>query len=67
MGAYLGRTVQQVHQAIYRDNQLSDIEKDILCFGYFKEFKNKPYETKDYVIDNGYHIFWVVKEETATP
>lgn len=63
MGAYLGDTIEQVHQAIDRDTQLSDLEKSCLKFGYFWEFQDRPYTTQDYVIDNGIHFMWVARKE----
>lgn len=61
LGAYLGDTVEQVHRAIDNDSQLDEGEKSILKYGYFGEFKDKPYTTQNYVIDNGIHFFWIVR------
>lgn len=63
MGAYLGDTVEQVHEAIERDSQLSEREKSCLKYGFFWEFGDgRPYKAKNYVIDNGFHFMWIVKE-----
>jgi hypothetical protein len=65
-GAYLGDTVEELHEAIDSDKRLDRFEKthdfvNILKYGYFWEFKDKPYETKDYVIDNCMHFMWAVR------
>lgn len=64
LGAYLGDTVEQVHEAINLDKRLdSDPSfRNILKYGYFGEFTDGNYETKDYVIDNCIHIMWTVRE-----
>jgi hypothetical protein len=64
MGAYLGDTKEQVQQAIDRDSQTTEFEKSCLKFGYFWEFTDVDYVTKEYVIDNGIHFIWEVKEKT---
>ncbi|UUV46326.1 hypothetical protein [Bacillus phage vB_BanS-Thrax2] len=63
-GVYVGDTVEELHESIDSDKRL-EAYKDIrymLKYGYFNEFRNKPYETKDYVIDNCMHFMWTVKE-----
>lgn len=63
MGAYIGESVEDLHNAIDSDRRLEKDGglRDILKFGYFGEFKDKPYETKDYVIDNCMHFMWTVR------
>lgn len=63
-GAYLGDTVKELHEAIDSDKRLEDDEslKNILKYGYFGEFDDANYETKDYVIDNCLHIMWTVRK-----
>jgi len=62
-GAYIGDTVEALHNAIDSDKRLDDDAwlRDILKYGYFWEFQDKPYETKDYVIDNCIHFMWTVR------
>lgn len=62
-GAYVGRTMEEVYEAIWSDNRLEDkVEiKDILRYGYFGEFIDEPYKTQDYVIDNCMHFMWTVR------
>ena len=62
-GAYLGDTVEELHHAIDSDKRLDSDEgiRNILKYGYFGEFVDKPYETRDYVIDNCMHFMWTVK------
>lgn len=66
MGAYIGDTVDELHEAIDSDKRLDEFEKShdfvsLLKYGYFFEFKDKPYETRDYVIDNCIHLMWTVR------
>lgn len=65
-GAYLGDTVKELFEAIESDRRLDKYEKthdfvSMLKYGYFGEFKDKPYETKEYVIDNCMHFMWTVR------
>lgn len=65
-GAYLGDSVEGLHEAIDNDKRLEKFEKthdfvNILKYGYFWEFKDGSYETKDYVIDNCMHFMWTVR------
>lgn len=65
-GAYLGDTVEELHDAIDSDKRLDKYEKthdfvSILKYGYFCEFIDSQYETKDYVIDNCMHFMWTVR------
>ena len=65
-GAYIGDTLEDLHKAIDSDLRLLPYEKthdfvNILKYGYFWEFKDKQYETKDYVIDNCMHFMWTVR------
>lgn len=62
-GAYIGDTVEKLHEAIDNDRRLdSDPSfRNILKYGYFWEFQDKEYETKDYVIDNCLHFMWTVR------
>lgn len=67
MGAYLGDIVEELHEAIDNDKRLDQYERthglrDSLKYGYFEEFRDKPYETQDYVIDNCMHFMWTVRE-----
>lgn len=67
-GAYIGDTMQDVYEAIDNDRRLDKYKEthdfvDILKHGYFGEFRDKPYETKDYVIDNCMHFMWTVRGE----
>jgi hypothetical protein len=62
MGAYLGDTMEQIRLAIDNDPQLKEVERAILKFGYFNEFIEGDYWTQDYVIDNGFHAMWMVRE-----
>lgn len=61
MGAYVGDTVEELHKAIDSDSRLADWLADTLKKGYFYEFSAKPYETKQYVIDNCMHFMWTVR------
>ena len=66
LGAYIGDTVEDLHNAIDKDQRLDKYEKthglrDTLKYGNFGEFKNKPYETTQYVIDNCMHFMWTVR------
>jgi hypothetical protein len=66
MGVYIGDTIEDLHEAIDNDKRLAKYEKthdfaSILKYGYFWEFKDKPFETKDYVMDNCMHFMWTVK------
>ncbi len=61
-GVYKGGTIAEIHQQIEDDSALRSDEKDILKYGYFKEFKNKDYKTSNYVIDNGIHFMWKVNK-----
>ena len=63
-GSYLGDTVEQLHTAIDSDLRLDDGLRRILKYGYFGEFENGEYITKDYVIDNCMHLMWTVRERT---
>ena len=68
MGAYIGNTVEELHEAIDSDTRLDKFEKthdfaNLLKYGYFWEFKDKPYETKEYVIDNCIGLMWTVRDE----
>lgn len=65
-GAYLGDTIEELHESIDEDYRLNTFEqthdfKSVLKYGYFWEFKDKNYETKDYVIDNCMHFMWTVR------
>lgn len=65
-GAYLGDSVEELHEAIDNDKRLEKFEKthdfaNILKYGYFWEFKDESYGTKDYVIDNCMHFMWTVR------
>lgn len=65
-GSYLGDTVEGLHRAIEGDFRLKEYEEshgyvDILKYGYFKEFENGEYESKEYVIDNCMHFIWTVR------
>lgn len=62
-GAYLGETLEELHEAIDSDKRFDDDEglRNILKYGYFGEFIDKPYKTQDYVIDNCMHFMWTVK------
>lgn len=65
-GAYIGNTIKDLHAAIDNDKRLKKYEKthdfaSCLKYGYFWEFKDNPYETKDYVIDNCMHFMWTVR------
>ncbi|MEB9469497.1 hypothetical protein P4J10_23170 [Bacillus cereus] len=62
-GAYLGDTIEELHNAIDSDKRL---ENDMwlinsLKYGYFWEFQDKPYETKEYTIDNCMGFLWTVR------
>lgn len=63
-GAYLGDNIAELHKAIDNDKRLNDMTwlKSILKYGYFYEFKDNPYKTTDYVIDNCMHFMWTVRE-----
>ena len=63
-GAYLGGTVEELHEAIDNDKRFDDDEglRNILKRGYFGEFIGKPYKTQDYVIDNCMHFMWTVRK-----
>jgi len=60
-GAYLGDTVEELHSVIDSDNRLEKWLIDTLKYGYFWEFKDKPYETKQYTIDNCMGFMWTVR------
>lgn len=62
-GNYMANTIEDIHALINEDKSLRDWEKDVLKYGYFKEFANEDYKTKDYVIDNGFHCMWKVNRE----
>ncbi|TPG68635.1 hypothetical protein EEL31_08950 [Brevibacillus laterosporus] len=58
-GMYVGNTIFEVHRSVDADCNLEDILKSIFKYGYFWEFENEDYKTRDYVIDNCIHISWV--------
>lgn len=62
-GVYVGDTVEELHESIDSDKRLENHVwlRDTLKYGYFWEFQDKPYETKDYVIDNCMHFMWTVR------
>lgn len=62
-GIYKADTVEEIHSKINEDKSLRDWEKDVLKYGYFKEFTHEDYKTSDYVIDNGFHCMWKVNRE----
>lgn len=50
MGVYIGDTIEELYKAIDSDKRLANDEslRDMLKYGYFWEFKDKPYKTNDY-------------------
>lgn len=56
-------TVEDFHKRIDERDIREDF-KDILKNGYFNEFKKNgyKYETQNYCIDNGFDVYWVVKD-----
>ena len=61
--SYIGNTIEELHNAIDNDKRLDTDEgmRRILKEGYFGEFLEGNYITKDYVIDNCMHFMWTVR------
>lgn len=56
-GRYVSDTLEGIRKKVDEDNKLSDDEKNILKFGYFREFK-KDIKTEHFCIDNAFDIYW---------
>lgn len=56
-GLYLSDTVEGIRQKIDKDDNLSEDEKNILKYGYEREFK-EDYKTYNFCIDNGFDVCW---------
>lgn len=57
-GLYIGDTIEEIHKRIDKDSITSDAEKEDLKYGFFREFKDKDYETKNICWDNAFDVSW---------
>lgn len=54
---YVSNNIFELRKQIDEDNQLSDYEKNILKYGYDREFK-EDIKTYHFCIDNAFDIRW---------
>lgn len=54
---YISDTSEGIRKKIDKDKQLSEDEKNILKYGYDREFI-KDIKTSHFCIDNGFDIYW---------
>jgi hypothetical protein len=57
-GMYLSDTIEGIHKKIDEDKQLNNDEKNILKYGYEREFKDKDFYNYNICINNGFDCYW---------
>lgn len=60
-GGFYANSIEELYQKIDKDNSLSEIEKDDLKYGFFREFKDSDMVSQSVCWDNCFDVHWIVK------
>jgi hypothetical protein len=61
-GGFYANSVEELHMKIDAEKDLSDIEKEDVKYGFFREFKDADYVTKNICWDNCFDVYWITQK-----